>query len=113
MTDKSKIKQFEGEADRIPFRASIDSIKKFSDVIAGDKVIYKGRNAGIVYKKFSTMDSCIDIVMNEANLGRTDLLFLGVDDVSRTDMIVYTDATGKLRCYSYGVNGAYVPIDSK
>lgn len=106
MKDESHTSQVKGDADHIPFRA-------FSDINAGDPVVSENGKSCILVKKFNTRDSCIDSVLREAQLGRTDLLFIGVDDVSGTDMIVYRDSRGRLRCYSYGVNGAYVPIDSK
>ena len=113
MKDKSHIYQIRGDEKHIPFRASACVIREFSDVNIGDVMVSEDGKPGIIAKKFNTRDSCIDSVLREAHLGRTDLLFIGVDDVSDTDMVMYRDSSGKLRCYSYGVNGAYVPIDSK
>jgi hypothetical protein len=98
--------QVKEDAYHILFRA-------FSDINVGNVVVSEDGKSGIIVKKFNTRDSCIDSVLREVHLGRTDLLFIGVDDVSNTDMIVYRDSKGRLRCYSYGVNGVYVPIDSK
>ena len=106
MKDESHTSQVKGDVDHIPFRA-------FSEINAGDVVISEDGKSCILVKKFNTRDSCIDSVLRESHLGRTDLLFIGVDDVSNTDMIVYRDSRERLRCYLYGVNGAYVPIDGK
>lgn len=86
-------------------------MRNFNEIKPGDVVTEKSGARHKVVLKFSVMDPSIDYFLLMAGLGRTDLLYLGVEDVRSANLILYEKDDGKFGCYAYGRNSFLKNVD--